>query len=114
MKNRFKKVKEKLKMAMMIAGITLMHMNVNVYASGLQSTKLYTGTMKLINDATIAGIAIIGVLAIGVEIALIIKYLTSDPNEQPQVIKRMKITVVVAIIAVTIVGLFNVILSYYI
>ncbi len=114
MKNRSKKVREKLKMAMMIAGITLMYMNVNVYASGLQSTKLYTGTMKLINDATIAGIAIIGVLATGVEVVLLIKYLTSDPNEQPQVIKRMKITVLVAIIAVTIVGLFNVIISYYI
>lgn len=113
MKNRFKKVREKLKMAMMIAGIILMHMNVNVYASGLQSTKLYTGTIRLLNDATTAGIVIIGALATGVEIVLFIKYLTADLNERPQAVKGMKLTLLVTIVAVTIVGSFKAVLSYY-
>lgn len=106
-------VKEKLRTAFLIAGTAFMNMTVNIYAGGLQSTKLYTGGVKLINDGTTAVLALLA-LGVGLKEALLfVKWLNAEENEQSAIVKSMKTTVGIGILGETIVGVIKIVLAYF-
>lgn len=113
MKNRFKKVREKLKMVVMIAGITLMHMNVNVYASGIKSTKLYSGGLKLIKDLTTVAMGFLGAYVVYREVTLFIQRADAKDNEKAVLEKEMKNIVVLGILGETVGGVLQVVFAYF-
>lgn len=97
----------------MIAGITLMHMNVNVYASGIKSTKLYTGGLKLMTDVTTAGMAFLGAYVVWREVMLFIQRADAKDNEKAVLEKEMKNIVVLGILGETVGGVLQVVFAYF-
>lgn len=97
----------------MIAGITLMHMNVNVYASGLQSTKLYTGGLRLIKDLTTVGMAFLGAYVVYKEVMMFIKRADAKDGDKAPIEKEMKNIVLLGILGETVGGVLQVVFAYF-
>lgn len=113
MKNRLKKAREKLKMAMMIAGITLMYMNVNVYASGIQSTKLYTGALRLIRDLITAAMGFLASYVVYREVMMFIKRADAKDGDKAPIEKEMRNLVLLGILGETVGGVLQAVFAYF-
>lgn len=83
------------------------------FAGGLQSLKLYTGTINLINDATTAFMVI---LPIACGLCILIFQLikgAADQNEQQIWAKRTKVAIIACAIGMGASGIVNLLVSYY-
>lgn len=85
----------------------------NVYAAGIGSSKLFTGTKKLLNDMKTPLIGISGVAAVIVIIYLFIRMKFADEMDAKMYKKRIMTVLACAIGVVLIASLLTVILSYY-
>ena len=86
-----------------------------VYASGtdFKTTKLYTGTIALANNLTLAIVGAAEVVGVLVLVALYFKQLGAEDDEIPR-IKKMRKTAIYIMVIIGLVGsLLAVVLSYY-
>lgn len=86
----------------------------NVYAAGIGSSKLFTGTKKMLSDMKTPLIAISGIAAVVVCVYLFIRMkLAGDEMDAKMYKKRIATVIGCAIGAVVISSLLTIILSYY-
>lgn len=75
--------------------------------------KIVSGTLKLINSATTYLLAIIAVLIVGTVLWNILKYLQADTNDRPQIVKNIKMTIIIGVIALVVDGTITWVSSFY-
>lgn len=86
----------------------------NVYAAGIGSSKLFTGTKQMLNDAKTPMIAISGIAAVVVCVYLFIRMKFAGDDVDAKMYKKRIVTVIgCAIGAVVISSVLTIILSYY-
>lgn len=108
-----KKVKEKLLRAGLIASLTMSNLSMNVYATGLKDSKLYTGTVKLLGDIMPLLLVVEGLLAGVICAKEGMKYQAADDQEKPRHIKNIWTTIGVGIVVMVVSSLIPVIFGYY-
>lgn len=114
-----KKMKEKVFCIVMLTYFFVCNMTINVLAgepeatTGFKDTKLYTGTTKLINDASTAALGIEAAVVALLEIIEGIKYQMADDQEKPRHVKSMKSTLFIGILIMCVTGLVKVVFGYY-
>lgn len=108
-----KKKKNKIKKLLLAIILFTLINAINIFASGIQGTSLYTGTMHLLNDGTTALLVILPVAGALLFIWFQIKKMGADQNEQPMWSKRQKIVLTGIISGETIVAVINTLVSYY-
>lgn len=107
-----KRVKEVLTMIASGAILSLVF-SINVLAADINSSKLVTGTTKLIKDGTKALTGIIGILTILISLFYGFKWYIADAETKPREAKSIKTTVVVGIVLTCISGVITAVLAYY-
>ena len=96
------------------AYITWMYlMAVPVYAGDLKSSKLYTGTIKLLNDVKTILLAVEAVLVIVLMIWKGIQMQAAEDEEKPKYKKAMKNVLILGIIIVALTATIPLVLKYY-
>lgn len=95
-----------------IAVLILLNTNA-IFASGVQSLKLYSGTLNLLRDATTALMIIVPV-ACGLCILFFqFRKSMADTQEQPMWSKRTKVAIISLVIGFSASGIVNLIATYY-
>lgn len=113
MKDKFKKVKNKLLRAYFVLQLAFLFPATTVYASKLESTKLVTGTNKLISD----GIKVLVAMEVGLLTFLLIKegmnYQKAPDEEKGKHKKNLTGIAVAGVVVISLTSLVPAILSYY-
>ena len=104
-------MKQKLKQIITIMTTMLLIISTKVFA--LQSTKLFTGTVNMFNDATTIALIILPILSGLLFLYCQIMKNTAEPDEQKRWKKWQTAIIIGVIIGETFIGVLNVILSYY-
>lgn len=113
MKNKLMKLRGKITVIMMNM-ITCFLMAQNyVYAGGIGSSKLFTGTKSMFNDMKIPLIGLSSVIGIVMIIYNLIRMKMSDDVDTKMYKKRIGIILVCMVLVVSVVALVPTILSYY-
>lgn len=85
----------------------------NVFASGTDGLRLFTGTESILNDLTTYLLVIIPVIGIVVGLYNAVKMISQDTQEQMQTKKKIKMILIICIVAESADALLKWILSYY-
>lgn len=113
MKNKLIKLKSKI-MVVMMNMITCFLMAQNyVYAGGIGSSKLFTGTKSMFNDMKTPLIGLSSVIGIVMIIYNLIRMKMADDMDTKMYKKRIGIIIACMVLVVSIAALVPVILSYY-
>lgn len=113
MKNKLVKLRGKITVIMMNM-ITCFLMAQNyVYAGGIGSSKLFTGTKSMFNDMKAPLIGLSSVIGIVMIIYNLIRMKMSDDIDTKMYKKRIGIILVCMVLVVSVVALVPTILSYY-
>lgn len=107
-------IKNKL-IRLLIIVQTVMLWQLPVYAKGgLKKTKLYTGTVNLLNDYKLLIVSVEGIIATALYITEgVKKQAATDPQEEAQHKKKMNKIIITAFIIMCASGLITTLLSYY-
>ena len=92
---------------------TLALNTVSVYATGLKSTKLYTGTMQLIADAQSVLLAVEAAFVVLLLIWQGMKMQAAEQEEKPRYKKNMWGIGITGVVIITLTAVVPVILAYY-
>lgn len=79
----------------------------------LGQTKLVTGTVKLLNDATTVALILEAAIVVILCIVKFIGMQQADDNEKPKYKKEIKTTIITGIIVMCISGILKAVFSYY-
>ena len=113
MKNKLMKLRGKITVIMMNM-ITCFLMAQNyVYAGGIGSSKLFTGTKSMFNDTKTPLIGLSSVIGIVMIIYNLIRMKMADDVDTKMYKKRIFIILVCMVLVVSVVALVPTILSYY-
>ena len=104
-------MKQKLKQIITIMTTMLLIISTNVFA--MQSTKLYTGTVNLANDATTILLFALPIISTALFAYCQIRKNAAEPDEQRQWKKRQTAIIVGLIVGETISGTINALVTYY-
>lgn len=107
-------IKNKL-IRLLIIVQTVMLWQIPVYAKGgLQKSKIYTGTVNILNDFKVALIAVEAIVVVVLVVLEGIKrQAATDPGEQAQHAKKMKSIIGLGILITCATGLIPTIMEYY-
>lgn len=75
--------------------------------------KIVSGTLALIQSATTYLLAIIAVLIVVAVLWNILKYLQADANDRPQIVKNIKMTIIIGVIALVVDGTIAWVSNFY-
>lgn len=92
---------------------TLVLNTISVYATGLKSTKLYTGTMQLIADAQSVLLAVEAAFVVVLLIWQGMKMQAAEQEEKPRYKKNMWGIGITGVIIISLTAVVPVILAYY-
>lgn len=113
MKNKLMKFKGKITVIMLnVITCFLMAQNY-VYAAGIGSSKLFTGTKSMFNDMKTPLIGLSSVIGIVMIIYNLIRMKMADDMDTKMYKKRIGIIIACMVLVVSIAALVPVILSYY-
>ena len=113
MKNKLMKLRGKITVIMMnMITCFLLALN-HVYAGGIGSSKLFTGTKSMFNDMMTPLIGLSSVIGIVMIIYNLIRMKMSDDVDTKIYKKRIGIILVCMVLVVSVVALVPTILSYY-
>lgn len=114
MKNKVQNLKTKM-IRLLIIAQAIMLWQIPVYAKGgLQKSKIYTGTVNILNDFKVVLIAVEAIVVVVLVIMEGIKrQAATEPGEQAQHEKKMKSIIILGIIITCASGLIPTILAYY-
>ena len=114
MKNKVQNLKTKMIRILIIAQ-AIMIWQIPVYAKGgLQKSKIYTGTVNILNDFKVALIAVEAIVVVVLVVLEGIKrQAATDPGEQAQHAKKMKSIIGLGILITCATGLIPTIMAYY-
>ena len=79
----------------------------------LKKTKLYTGTIDILNGISMAVLAVSVLITVFLTIVNLVKYQTADQQERPQIKKNIKETIVIGLIIASIAGVVKVFFNAY-
>lgn len=104
---------KKIRKVILLMTALIMTIQSKVFATGVQSLKLYSGTLNLLRDATTALMIIVPV-ACGLCILFFqFRKSVADTQEQPMWSKRTKVAIISLIIGFSASGIVNLIATYY-
>lgn len=104
---------KKIRKVILLMTALIMTIQSKVLATGVQSLKLYSGTLNLLRDATTALMIIVPV-ACGLCILFFqFRKSVADTQEQPMWSKRTKVAIISLIIGFSASGIVNLIATYY-
>ena len=104
---------KKIRKVILLITALIMTIQSKVLATGVQSLKLYSGTLNLLRDATTALMIIVPV-ACGLCILFFqFRKSVADTQEQPMWSKRTKVAIISLIIGFSASGIVNLIATYY-
>ena len=109
MKNKLMKLRGKITVIMMNMITCFLMAQNHVYAGGIGSSKLFTGTKSMFNDMKTPLIGLSSVIGIVMIIYNLIRMKMSDDVDK----KRIGIILVCMVLVVSVVALVPTILSYY-
>ncbi len=114
MKNKVQNLKTKM-IRLLIIAQAIMLWQIPVYAKGgLQKSKIYTGTVNILNDFKVVLIAVEAIVVVVLVIMEGIKrQAATDPGEQAQHEKKMKGIIGLGILITCATGLIPTIMAYY-
>ena len=84
------------------------------FATGIQNLKMYTGTLKLINDLTVAFMTILPISCGLLIIIFQLMKMGADQNEAQIWKKRTKAAIIATIVGLSASGLISFVTSYFI
>lgn len=104
---------KKIRKIILLMTALIMTIQSKVLATGVQSLKLYSGTLNLLRDLTTALMIIVPV-ACGLCILFFqFRKSVADTQEQPMWSKRTKVAIISLIIGFSASGIVNLIATYY-
>jgi heme/copper-type cytochrome/quinol oxidase subunit 2 len=112
-KGLLKKAKNKATQLTIMISVFLMNSGTVFAADPIQSSTIYTGTKKLINDATTAAMIISPILTILLVIYFLIRKSAADEMDQKKWHNRIMIAVVCGIGVVVAAATINMLNGYY-
>ncbi|MBS6953495.1 MAG: hypothetical protein KH230_09700 [Enterocloster asparagiformis] len=107
-----KKINHKILVLVMAFGI-IMVTPMLAYASGLESTTLFTGTKSLLQDASKAITGISAAITVLFTLMRCVQWQMADEHEKPQKKKAVLNTLAIGVLVVCLSGLITVVLGYY-
>ena len=113
MKNKLMKLRGKITVIMMNMITCFLMAQNHVYAGGIGSSKLFTGTKSMGNDMKTPLIGLSSVIGIVMIIYNLIRMKMSDDVDTKMYKKRIGIILVCMVLVVSVVALVPTILSYY-
>lgn len=113
MKNKLMKLRGKITVIMMNMITCFLMAQNHVYAGGIGSSKLFTGTKSMSNDMKTPLIGLSSVIGIVMIIYNLIRMKMSDDMDTKMYKKRIGIILVCMVLVVSVVALVPTILSYY-
>lgn len=113
MKNKLMKLRGKITVIMMNMITCFLMAQNHVYAGGIGSSKLFTGTKSMLNDMKTPLIGLSSVIGIVMIIYNLIRMKMSDDMDTKMYKKRIGIILVCMVLVVSVVALVPTILSYY-
>lgn len=90
------KVKKIMLLTMIMQAVMIFPAYADVLAD-LKKTKLYTGTIDILNGISMAVLAVSVLITVFLTIVNLVKYQTADQQERPQIKKNIKETIVIGI-----------------
>lgn len=106
------KVKKIMLLTMIMQAVMIFPAYADVLAD-LKKTKLYTGTIDILNGISMAVLAVSVLITVFLTIVNLVKYQTADQQERPQIKKNIKETIVIGLIIASIAGVVKVFFSAY-
>ncbi len=113
MKNKLMKLRGKITVIMMNMITCFLMAQNHVYAGGIGSSKLFTGTKSMCNDMKTPLIGLSSVIGIVMIIYNLIRMKMADDVDTKMYKKRIFIILVCMVLVVSVVALVPTILSYY-
>ena len=110
--NKYMKVKKIILLTVIMQAVMIFPAYADVLAD-LKKTKLYTGTIDILNGISMAVLAVSVLITVFLTIVNLVKYQTADQQERPQIKKNIKETIVIGLIIASISGVVKVFFSAY-
>ena len=109
---KYMKVKKIILLTVIMQAVMIFPAYADVLAD-LKKTKLYTGTIDILNGISMAVLAVSVLITVFLTIVNLVKYQTADQQERPQIKKNIKETIVIGLIIASISGVVKVFFSAY-
>ena len=109
---KYMKVKKIILLTVIMQAVMIFPAYADVLAD-LKKTKLYIGTIDILNGISMAVLAVSVLITVFLTIVNLVKYQTADQQERPQIKKNIKETIVIGLIIASISGVVKVFFSAY-